>query len=412
MLLDITRLIGRAHRAGPSGIDRLDLAYAQHFLVDGEPGREAFAVINLFGRLFGVHPGSARRFILAVAARWRGDAPDISLARLYAMLLGGHWMAGWQLRRRLRGFARPPVYLVLSHYRLEDAASLARIRRYFGASVVTFLHDLIPIDYPQFVEPSTTRQHEHIVSNVSRYSDAVLVNSQFTATRFHQYQGRAPGPRVGSAHPAVHVAWTGVRLYPAPPRGPGTPTRDATPYFVIIGTIEPKKNHILLLNVWAGLATMQAQPPRLLVIGTRGWRNEREVAMLERAAREHGLVEEHNHVSDAAIGALLADACAVLVPSIVEGYGLPLAEALGCGVPVICSDIPPFREVGGDVPEFLDPLDERAWQDMLVAYAAPGSARRAAQLERLRHWSMPTWEAHFGVVRRALDGVSPRGTPS
>src|SRR6202022_1322602 len=112
-----------------------------------------------------------------------------------------------------------------------------------------------------------------------------------------------------------------------------------------------------LLNLWGRLAATMALPPRLFVIGARGWENEQVVDLLERSHRLHGLVEERNHLNDEGVESLLSRARALLVPSFVEGYGLPLAEALASGVPVICSDIPVFREVGRDVPDYVDPLD-------------------------------------------------------
>jgi glycosyltransferase involved in cell wall biosynthesis len=85
---------------------------------------------------------------------------------------------------------------------------------------------------------------------------------------------------------------------------------------------------------------------------------------------------------------------------------LPLAEALASGVPVICSDIPVFREVGRDVPDYVDPLDLFAWRDAIVDYSEPRSARRAAQMQRLTHWQPPLWPDHFEIVERALDEVA------
>jgi glycosyltransferase involved in cell wall biosynthesis len=85
---------------------------------------------------------------------------------------------------------------------------------------------------------------------------------------------------------------------------------------------------------------------------------------------------------------------------------LPLAEALASGVPVICSDIPVFREVGREVPDYIDPLDLFAWRDAIVDYSHPDSPRRAAQLQRLAHWRPPGWSAHFEIVEGALDRVT------
>jgi glycosyltransferase involved in cell wall biosynthesis len=163
---------------------------------------------------------------------------------------------------------------------------------------------------------------------------------------------------------------------------------------------------MLLLNLWGRLATTMARPPRLLVIGARGWENEQVVDMLERSQRLYGLVEEHNRLDDLGVGSLLREARAVLVPSFVEGFGLPLAEALASGVPVICSDIPEFREVGRDVPDYADPLDLMAWRDQVVDYSRPDSPRRAAQMQRLANWRAPSWPDHFELVERALDEVA------
>jgi glycosyltransferase involved in cell wall biosynthesis len=100
---------------------------------------------------------------------------------------------------------------------------------------------------------------------------------------------------------------------------------------------------------------------------------------------------------------LLRDARALLMPSFAEGYGLPLAETLALGVPALCSDIPALREVGGDVPEFIDPIDGLSWRGAILDYAANISPRRDAQLKRLESWKPTSWETHFGKVSDVLD---------
>jgi glycosyltransferase involved in cell wall biosynthesis len=173
----------------------------------------------------------------------------------------------------------------------------------------------------------------------------------------------------------------------------------------VLGTIEPRKNHLLLLNLWTRLAAATPAAPRLLVIGARGWENEQVVDMLERSHRLRGLVEEHNGLSDAQVGAFLHQARALLLPSFAEGFGLPLAEALASGVPAICSDIPVFREVGRDTPDYIDPLDLHAWRDAVLDYCHPDSPRRAAQLQRLAQWRAPRWADHFTAVEQLLDSL-------
>ena len=143
-----------------------------------------------------------------------------------------------------------------------------------------------------------------------------------------------------------------------------------------------------------------APPPKLLVIGRRGWENENVVDLLERCEILRGPVQELGSPPDRQVAALLAGARAVLYPSFVEGYGLPVAESLGLGVPVICSDVASLREVGGGVPEYLDPLDGPAWRRMIEAYAAPRSPAREAQCN-----------ASATGPRRAGAIISPRWMP-
>ena len=98
---------------------------------------------------------------------------------------------------------------------------------------------------------------------------------------------------------------------------------------------------------------------------------------------------------------LLRGARALLMPSLAEGFGLPVVEALALGVPVLCSDLPALRESGGGVPEYLDPADRGLWARAILDYAGD-SARRVAQLSRLATWRSPRWADHFAIVNRLI----------
>jgi glycosyltransferase involved in cell wall biosynthesis len=416
VLLDISRLIWRGRRTGPSGIDRVELAYAQHFLA-ADAVRPVYAVVHLLGWLFGVSPSGARRFVAAVAARWEGHAPEVDrthangLFALYRTLFLGRWRVGFQLRGLLKAHHEPPIFLVVSHHHLSREYTMRSIRRSFGARCICFLHDLLPIDYPEYFQPGKEQGYRRVARIITHLFDAVIANSQTTADSLRHFRSSEPEQTLPAA--TIHVARPGVSAFPRPRNIPVPHGPQSVAYFIVLGTIEPRKNHLLLLNLWTRLATTMATPPRLLVIGARGWENEQAVDMLERSGRLRGLVEEHNRLSDTAIGSLLGQARALLAPSFAEGFGLPLAEALASGVPVICSDIPVFREVGQDVPDYVDPLDLMAWRETIVDYARPDSPRRAAQMQRLAHWQAPLWTDHFAIVERALDEAAdhPMTTP-
>jgi glycosyltransferase involved in cell wall biosynthesis len=167
----------------------------------------------------------------------------------------------------------------------------------------------------------------------------------------------------------------------------------------MLGTVEPRKNHWLMLQIWRRLIERHgANAPRLILIGQRGWECENVVDLLERCEILRGFVEEHSTCTDAVVASYLHHAQALLFPSFAEGYGMPLIEALSLGTPVIASDLPAFREIAGDIPEYLDPLDGKRWGEMVEAFTLPQSQMRARQLERMADFRIPTWDDHFSRV--------------
>jgi len=231
------------------------------------------------------------------------------------------------------------------------------------------------------------------------------LNSAATGRSFQPFLDR-----LGRQIPA-QVALLGVRKPPV--QTPTPADDDSHPYFIMIGTIEPRKNHLLLLNVWRQLATdLGDKAPHLIIVGQRGWENENILDLLDRSPQIRRTVREFNRLPDAEMGRLLSGARALLLPSFAEGYGLPIVEALVAGVPVICTPLEPFREIGGDVPDYRDALDGLGWQAAILDYMNDDSALRAAQLRRLPHWHCPTWAEHFEQVGRLVDRVSTTASPS
>lgn len=375
LLLDVTRLIWRRSKGRlPTGIDRVCLAYLEHF------GECAQAVIQ-HDRFRGILDPKASRQLFGLLAK----PPTRFRAALIIELLRNF--------RRLNRPGKNRLYLNIGHTGLNSPGFRTWCRR-ADVRPVYLVHDLIPITHPEFCRAGETEKHRGRMRTVLTTAKAVIGNSQITIeelTAFAAEEGLSMPPHV--------VAWLGHDA----PTG-GTPDVSLErPTFVIVGTIEGRKNHELLLLVWMRLIDLLGpHTPQLVIIGQRGWEAEPVFDQLDRCAKLREHVVELNRCSDAEIARQLRSARALLFPSIVEGYGLPLVEALGAGVPVIASDLPVFREIAGDRPDYLDPRDEAAWERIILDYAGHASERRSAQLRRIESFRPPSWSAHFARVEELL----------
>lgn len=390
VVLDLSRLVSRVRHATPTGVDRVEMAYARE-LLRRIPDRLGFALIHPTGAYGRLTRAAAEAFLDHTARRWERAEAD---ARPSAVDLAAILAA--TLPRRVPKPDRPSVLLQSSPHHLDRQDRVRRILAAERARFVVLLHDLIPIEFPEYARPGGRDTHLKRVRTVARLADGVVANSQATLSAFLPYLDEA-----GRTVP------TAVALLGADPVAAHPEPADDRPYFVCLGTIEPRKNHLLLLHIWRRLSQRlgAGAVPRLVVVGRRGWENEQVVDLLERCPSLAGAVEERSGLSDAQVRGLVAGARALLLPSFAEGFGMPVPEALQLGTPVICSDLPALREAGGDVPTYLDPLDGPAWERAVLDFADRASDVRVAQLARLRRWAAPTWERHLSIVLDLVDRV-------
>ncbi len=260
---------------------------------------------------------------------------------------------------------------------------------------VFMVHDLIPLTHAEYCRPGVDATHRHRIQTALKHASGLIANSQATLDSLAVEAQRAslPLPPTVVAHLASGVSHSHPTPRPLP-----------APYFVMLGTIEPRKNHWFILHVWRRLIEqLGAAAPKLLIIGRRGWECENVVDMLERCESLKGVVIEEAHCSDEQLHTYLQHAQALLFPSFVEGYGMPLAEALALKVPVLASDLDVFHEIADDIPDYLDPLDGPGWRARIHAYARADSPERAAQLTRIERFREPTWAEHFERVDGFLE---------
>jgi glycosyltransferase involved in cell wall biosynthesis len=392
VLLDITRSVSRVGGGPLTGIDRVEKAVLTGLLSRAIPlqglcrtaGGFALlpetAVARLAARLDGAEawgrPDMIGRLSLRLRPERRAAESDVrrfaaAAARTadLASLFGRHLRPG-------------TVYLNVGHANLSPEV-LTALRAVPGAEVSVMLHDVIPLRLPWTQRAGATSRFGEKLSAVARHADTVFCPSAAEAAHL------APALAARGWSDSVVHAPPGIDIVVPDERA----SRPSAPYFVAVGTIEPRKNIAMLLDLWEGMAASRppAALPRLVLIGRRGWETARFFRRLD-ALKARLPITEHSDLGDGARAAIVAGAQALLHPSFAEGYGLPPLEALSLGVTPVCAPLPVYRETMASAAVYADAADLYHWERVIGDMAsARGAGRRSG-------WRAPVWDTFFNSV--------------
>lgn len=223
------------------------------------------------------------------------------------------------------------------------------------AGVVT-IHDLSWEVFPEDFTPRTRRKFQLVVPRAARSAERIICVSAYTRDDVCAHYGVDPA--------RVHVVHNGPSL----PIGTAPPP-DNGPYLLGVGDLRAKKNWGRLVEAWRALRAA-GLAHRLVIAGP----DQGEMAALRAAAGDAPL-ELPGYLGDAELDALMRGAAALVHPSLHEGFGLVVAEAMARGVPVAAAAGTALPEAGGDAAVYFDPLDEDA-----IAAAVEEALRRAGEL--------------------------------
>jgi len=321
LLIDVT---GTVQRDAGTGIQRVVKEIVRAFYADDNQGLPVVAVRCENGRLL-----KANAFIAglcgAPSVGINAD-PEIEIAPGDRFLmLSDSWNA------------------------FETLAPVMAAIRASGGEIVSCIFDLIPELYPAACHEVTVPRYRAWLRRALIESDGFIAISQTVAGELADYvtQQRLPhrsGLKIGWFQCGADIP---VSATLKPREKIRAAVAGATPVFLMVGTIEPRKGHRVALAAFDRLWRAGASA-RLVIVGRRGWYEEAVVAAISGHSEFGRNLFWFDDVEDGELAYLYQNVAALVLPSYAEGFGLPIVEAARHGRPVICSDLPVFREVGRD----------------------------------------------------------------
>ncbi len=263
--------------------------------------------------------------------------------------------------------------LSVGNYTGGHAGTIAALKRQQGFRYVSMRHDLIVVSHPQyFVDEHVagSREHWHTILPMA---ERILVNSRTVERELCDYcraQGIAlrdvarvrPGSNLAGLKPAAKLP-AGLR--------PGR-------YALFVATIEPRKGHAMMLDVWQRLVEKgvpQRRGYKLVIVGSPGWKTTDLQKRLADPVPFAGTLLHLTGAGDGLLARLYRDCAFGLLPSICEGFGMPLIESFACGRTMIVSTGGSLPEIAGPFAPCLAPTDQSAWQAMLERWIEDDAAR-------------------------------------
>ncbi|MHC8389343.1 glycosyltransferase family 4 protein [Pseudomonas sp. MDT2-39-1] len=266
-----------------------------------------------------------------------------------------------------------------------------------GPTVIT-LHDLTHLHYPETQPPARLREIERRLADGVQRARLILTDSQYIADEAQAYFA-LPAERF-----VVAPLGVAARFHPREPEAIDAVLKahgvEAREYFLCVGTLEPRKNLTLALRAHARLPEAVRQRFPLLIAGMAGWQGEQFSDEL-RAALATGDVCLLGYLPDEALAQLLAGARALIFPSLYEGFGLPVLEAMASGTPVILTQHSAMPEVAGAAGNYVTPDDPHTLRDAMSRLIDDPLHWQACREAGLQQAKLFSWERCAKVTARA-----------
>ncbi len=276
---------------------------------------------------------------------------------------------------------------------------LPRLKKY-GVKIAVYVYDILPIILPQYTHFRTRFNFMNYIGAYLQYADVIIVSAQSTLDEIYKLADKLELPHIPG-----FVSWLGSDFV----KREGTAEipeeiKEAASgrYILNVGTIEPRKNHKLLLDAFDN--GLFDKGVKLIFVGKIGW----NVEELEERIKNHPKLNNgfchFVGLGDDALNYLYKHAFMVAFPTFNEGFGLPIIESLERGTPVLASDVPVLREVGGEYCDYFNPYDYKDFIDKLTEYL-DDPEKYARAKEAIKDFKPFTWKETSDRIISALDSL-------
>ena len=267
----------------------------------------------------------------------------------------------------------PPLDWLIRGADVFHATNLLRHRPRYAKLTAT-IHDLTCWLMPEVHTPGNVKADREFADTILRRAHGLIAVSENTRQDAIRLLGIAPD-RIRTIHSGIAEEYFEA-----------TPVPRAKPYALYVGTIEPRKNLDTLLDAWALLKPSLRDEFELLIAGPRGWSSDHTFARIEQEATYLGYVPE------ADLPGLTAGATAFVYPSLYEGFGFPVAQAMAAGAPVITSNNSCLPDIVGDAAVLVDPKSASEITTALTRLFESESARVELRARGRKRAQLFRWE--------------------